>query len=144
MQLKQGNSMEFEIIKEKENPLFGRKEIQISVETQVTPSRNEIKDLIAKEFSTQSENISLKGIHGKFGSKIFMINANIYSSKQDRDKIEPKNKKEEKNAEANTSENKIINQNSQDNVSENNESSSQVNNKKNPEPSGEANQTENA
>ena len=55
--------MEFEIIKEKENPLFGRKEIQINVEAQVTPSRNEIKDLIAQKFSTQQENIS---IYNKF------------------------------------------------------------------------------
>ncbi|MCK4647583.1 hypothetical protein KAT24_01485 [Candidatus Pacearchaeota archaeon] len=93
--------MEFEIIKEKENQLFGRKEIQISVEAQVTPSRNEIKNLIVQKFSTQAENISIKGIHGKFGSKTFMINANIYSSKEEKENMEPKNKKsEEKNAES--------------------------------------------
>ena len=127
--------MEFEIIKEKENLLFGRKEIQISVEAQVTPSRNEIKDLIAQKFSTQPENISIKGIHGKFGSKNFTINANIYSSKQDRDKMEPKNKKE---AEAN--EQTPATENAEPSVPK----EESLTNKENLSPKGEANQTENA
>ena len=84
--------MEAEIINEKENPLFKRKEVQISVENQVTPSREEILGLVAQKFSTQPENISIKGIHGRFGSKIFMINANIYSSSEGREKAEPKKK----------------------------------------------------
>jgi ribosomal protein S24E len=101
--------MEFEIIKEKENPLFKRKEIQISLEAQVTPSKNEMIDLIAKKFSTQSENISMKGIYGKFGSRNFTINANIYSSKEEKDEVESKKKNKEKNdsiAEENKSEEK--------------------------------------
>ncbi len=85
--------MELEIIKEKENLLFARKEIQASVETQVTPSRNEIQELIAQKFSTQRENVSINGIHGRFGSKTFMINANIYSSKEEKEKNEPKSKR---------------------------------------------------
>lgn len=87
--------MELKIIQEKENPLFNRKEIQMSVEAEVTPSRNEIEDLIAKKFSTPSGNISLKGIHGKFGSKTFRVMANIYASKEDKEDIEPKKEKKE-------------------------------------------------
>jgi ribosomal protein S24E len=84
--------MELEIIKEKENPLFGRKEIIGSIETPVTPSKNEVESLIVQKFSTQPEMISLKGIHGKFGSKSFMVNANIYSSSEEKKKAEPKKK----------------------------------------------------
>ena len=70
--------MELEITKEKENPLFGRKEIKGSVEAEITPSREEIKNLISQKFSTEPEKISLQGIYGKFGSKEFIINANIF------------------------------------------------------------------
>ena len=87
--------MELEIIKEKENPLFGRKEILGSIEAQITPSNNEVENLIVEKFSTQPENISLKGIHGKFGSKSFMVNANIYSSSEEKKKAEPKKKVKE-------------------------------------------------
>ena len=92
--------MELEIIKEKENPLFGRKEVQIGVDNQVTPTKDEIKILVAQKFSTQPENISIKGIHGKFGSQSFIINANIYSSSEEREKAEPKKKKGAESQEA--------------------------------------------
>ena len=84
--------MEFEIIKEKENPLFGRKEIQVNLEAQITPSKDEAINSIVQKFSTNVENISLKGIHGKFGSKEFTIDANIYSSKEEKENMEPKSK----------------------------------------------------
>ncbi len=85
--------MEFEIIEQKENLLFKRKEMQINLEAQITPSKKEIIEKIAEKFSVNPENISIKGIHGKFGSKDFTININIYSSKEDKEKTEPKEKK---------------------------------------------------
>ncbi len=84
--------MELEIIKETENPLFARKEIQGSVEAAITPSREEIKNLIAQKFSAQPEAVEVKGIHGQFGAKIFMVNANVYSSSEEKEKAEPKKK----------------------------------------------------
>ncbi len=87
--------MEFKIIKEKENPLFGRKEIKGSVDAEITPNKNEMIDLIAQKFSTQPEKITLKGIHGKFGSKSFLVNANIYFSSEEKKKAEPKKKVKE-------------------------------------------------
>lgn len=85
--------MELEIIKETENPLFKRKEIQFSLEAQITPSEKEMIDLISQKFSTQPENISLKGIHGRFGSQNFTINANIYESAEEKKLTEKKKKK---------------------------------------------------
>ena len=95
--------MKFEITKEKENPLFGRKEIQADIEAQITPSKNEMINLIAQKFSTQPENISIKGIHGRFGSRNFLVNANIYSSKEEKEKTEPKSKKQKMQEEAKSS-----------------------------------------
>ena len=85
--------MELEITSENENPLFKRKEVQLSLETQITPSKNEVIESLAEKFSTQAENISIKGIHGKFGSNDFTISANIYSTKEDKEKSERKSKK---------------------------------------------------
>jgi len=79
----------FKILEEKENQLFNRKEIQASVESEVTPSNSDIGKLISEKLSTQVENIKIKKISGKFGSKTFTVIANIYVSKEDKDKIEP-------------------------------------------------------
>jgi len=83
-----------EVINEKENKLFNRKEIQINVEAEITPSHEEAKKLISKKFSTKPENIRIKKIAGKFGSKVFGISANVYSSKEDLEKTEFFSKKE--------------------------------------------------
>ena len=84
----------FKILTEKENPLFKRREITTSVEAEITPSRADAEKLISKEFSTQPENIKIKKISGKFGSKTFTITIHVYNSKQDKDNIEPKSKKD--------------------------------------------------
>ena len=99
----------FKILEEKENPLFNRKEIQTSIEAEITPNSLDVKKLISEKFSTQIENIKIKKISGKFGSKTFTITANIYSSKEDKDKIEPekKGKKVEKQEEVQESPEKI-------------------------------------
>jgi ribosomal protein S24E len=86
----------FKVIEEKENPLFNRKEIQFNVQANITPSRIEIGKLISEKFSTQIENIKIKEIHGKFGSKTFKVNTFIYKSEQDKNKLEIKKKKDEK------------------------------------------------
>jgi ribosomal protein S24E len=92
--------------KQKENPLFNRKEIEILVETKVAPKTSETEEFIAKEFSTSNENVKVKKIKGRFGSTNFTVTANIYNSKEDKDKIEPKSKKEKKAAEAKLEEKK--------------------------------------
>ncbi len=82
------------ILNKKENPLFNRKEIDISVKNNITPKIYEAEEFISKEFSVAPENVKIKKIKGQFGSRTFVINANIYSSKEEKEKIEPKSKKE--------------------------------------------------
>lgn len=86
--------MEIKIIDDKENKLFNRREILGFVEAEIVPSRAEVLDIISKKFSVPADNIKIKKISGSFGSKKFEISANIYSSKEDRDAIEIKKKKD--------------------------------------------------
>ncbi len=79
---------------EKENLLFGRKEMVGSVDSEKTPSRQEILKLLAEKFSVPESHVKIKKIHGNFGAKTFMIEANIYSSDKDKQEIEIKKKKE--------------------------------------------------
>jgi len=95
LQLKQDNSkMEFKIIKQEENHLFNRKEIQLEVKAQITPSRAEIQKIISEKFSVSIDNIKINKIDGKFGTDTFIIGASIYNSKEEKDKLEIKKKKE--------------------------------------------------
>lgn len=86
--------MEFNATSEKENALFKRKEIEGSIESEITPSREDVLGILAKKFSVDSGVIKIKGIHGKFGSRIFTVSANIYESAEDKDSVEPKKKKD--------------------------------------------------
>lgn len=86
--------MELKITEEKENALFNRKEIKGFIDSEVVPSRIETSKILSEKFKVPWENIKIKKIVGKFGSKTFSVEANIYSSKQDKDSIELKKKKE--------------------------------------------------
>jgi len=80
------------IIEDKQNPLLRRKEVKIVVEAEKNPNAQEASKLVSEHFKTQEENIEIKEIKGKFGRKTFLIGANIYNSKEDKDKTEPKKK----------------------------------------------------
>ena len=84
------------IIQEKENNLFKRKEIKAEIHASKVPSKEEISELIAKKFSAEKQAVVIEKVSGKFGSSLFSISAKIYSSPADKDKIEPKSKKDKK------------------------------------------------
>ena len=86
--------MTLKIIEEKENQLFGRKEIKAALESDITPSRTQILELLSEKFGVPKENIKIKGIRGNFGTNGFSIEANIYNSKEEKDFVELKKKKE--------------------------------------------------
>jgi ribosomal protein S24E len=86
--------MTLKILEEKNNQLFKRKEIKAVIISEITPSRNSILELLSKKFDTPAENVKIKGIRGNFGSSNFSIEANIYASKEEKDIIELKKKKE--------------------------------------------------
>jgi ribosomal protein S24E len=82
------------IIKQKENPLFKRKEVEVNFESNVPPKTQEAGEILSKEFSTTPESVKIKKIAGRFGSRSFIISANIYHSKEDKETTETKSKKE--------------------------------------------------
>lgn len=86
---------DLKIISEKENPLFNRKEVNAVIKAKSSPKREEITDLLAKKYSTSWENVKIKGVNGSFGSEDFKVEANIYSSKEEKDKTEGTKKKDE-------------------------------------------------
>ena len=95
--------MELKILNQKENPLFKRKEIKAEAELIIVPSKKDVEEALSKKYSVSPENIKIKKIGGAFGSRVFEITANIYSSKEEKEKTEVKTQKE-RNAEKKASE----------------------------------------
>ncbi|HLC78104.1 MAG TPA: hypothetical protein VJH92_03195 [Candidatus Nanoarchaeia archaeon] len=87
---------ELKKIKEVDNPLFKRKEVQFSIHSNITPSNSESEKLIAGKFSVGQEVVAVKKIQAKFGSNNFLIDANVYASRDDKIKTEPKKKEKKK------------------------------------------------
>jgi len=85
---------EIKVIEEKENLLFKRKEVKIFIHSEKSPSREEASNILSKNFSVPSMGVKIKSISGNFGSKTFNIEANLYSSKEEKDSVELKKKKE--------------------------------------------------
>ncbi len=94
MQLKQDKMDSFKIIKEMENPLFDRKEILIEISAKSILGKNEVMEIIEKKLSVSKDRIVIDKIEGKFGTSIFIVFAKIYSSSQEKEKIESKSKKD--------------------------------------------------
>jgi ribosomal protein S24E len=86
--------MELKNIKEIQNPLFNRKEIKATIANEIVPSNDEVSKLLAEKFSVSEDAIKIRNIKGKFGSKVFDVNANVYTSKEELDKTEVKTKKQ--------------------------------------------------
>jgi len=86
--------MEIKHINEKKNLVFDRKEIEAKIISEISPSNKEVLTAIAKKLSVPEEAIKIRGIYGEFGSKEFEVQANVYKSKADKEKVERKTKKE--------------------------------------------------
>jgi len=83
----------YHLIEEKQNHLFNRKEIKFSLTSKATPNKIEVGKLISEKFSSEPEKINIKKIGSTFGTNKFTVNADIYSSKENKEKLERKKKK---------------------------------------------------
>ena len=92
--------MEIKISEEKDNALFGRKEIKASIHADKAPSRHEMIAALATKFSSHADHVKILGVKGGFGTKSFTVHANIYHSKDEMNIVELKKKKESKAAPA--------------------------------------------
>ncbi len=81
------------IIHQKENILFNRKEIYAEIESATTPKKQDVEKFFSEKFGVPLENIEVKKVDGKFGSKHFQVIAFVYDSKELKEQIEVRPKK---------------------------------------------------
>lgn len=86
--------MEIKDIKETKNLVFERRELQATALSESAPTKKDVAEALAKKLSVPEDAVKIKGIYGKFGAKEFKIEANVYKSKEEKNKIERKTKKE--------------------------------------------------
>lgn len=86
--------MEVKILRDFYNALFSRREVQVSVEANVTPGKEDARDILSKEFSTEVSLVRIRDVKGKFGSRVFVITADIYDSKEEFSRVVKKTKQE--------------------------------------------------
>ena len=84
------------IIKEIKNDLLKRKEIQFVIEAEKNPGLDGSKRILVDRMKTSEDNVAVKFVKSKFGTNEFLIEAFIYGSKQDKERIEPKQKEKKK------------------------------------------------
>lgn len=90
---------DFNILEEKANPILKRRELIISIVSNVAPKIQEAEAIIADKLSIPAEAVKIRKIQGRFGSNNFIILSNVYSSKEDKDKIEPRQKEKKTKSE---------------------------------------------
>lgn len=87
-----------EIKERTKNLTFDREIVTAVINSTRTPSKEEVKKLLAAELKADPELIALKGINSSFGKKEFHIQAFIYKNKETFQKLEVRKKKEAKKA----------------------------------------------
>jgi small subunit ribosomal protein S24e len=82
--------MEVEIISKKENPIFGRMELNFKVShpKEVTPKRKDVRDEIATQLKVQKDRIVIDNMKPEFGKPETLGYAKIYKTKDDAVKVE--------------------------------------------------------
>ena len=86
--------MEFNIVIEKDNPLFQRKEVEGTIKSEIAPSKIDVTKELSTRYKVPEENIVIDTIDGRFGAKEFLLVAQIYQSKEAKDSTETKTKKQ--------------------------------------------------
>jgi len=76
--------MEAKILKQHKNPLLHREEILISIESESSPSFEEVK----KHMGKNEDLVIIKRVKGNFGAKSFNAEVFVYDSKEAKDKVE--------------------------------------------------------
>ena len=83
--------MEIKIVDKKENPLLHRLEVKfvVSHPKSKTPSRDDVRNLIAANLSAEKNRVILDYMHTPFGANETSGYAKIYDSVENAKKIEP-------------------------------------------------------
>lgn len=82
--------MEMKIIKQQKNPFLHREEYSLQIKAPKTPSFADVK----KELAKDEELTVVKKVEGNFGRDIFNVEAFVYNSKENKNKIEKISRKQ--------------------------------------------------
>ncbi|MCX8158794.1 MAG: 30S ribosomal protein S24e [Candidatus Pacearchaeota archaeon] len=88
--------MSRDIIKDFKNDLLKRREVKVVIKESKNPGFERALKIIAEQFNANEENIVIKELKSKFGRDTFLIDAFIYDSVEDKNRIEPKKKEKKK------------------------------------------------
>ena len=77
-------------MKDLQNKLLNRREVQVVMESSSNPGFDGAKKIIGDNFKAKDEMIVVKKVKGKFGRDTFLVDAFIYDSVNDKERIEPK------------------------------------------------------
>ena len=83
-------------IKQSHNSILKRKEIEYTIEAPSNPGFQKASELVAEKLKASPDTIVLKAVRGNFGTNTFLIEAFVYDSAQDKERIEPKRKSRKK------------------------------------------------
>lgn len=63
------NPMELKITQKKDNPILARQDVRFSLrhDGETTPSRTQVRQLVASELGTKTENIVVESMHSQYG-----------------------------------------------------------------------------
>ena len=74
------------------NSILKRTEVEYTVEALQNPGFQKATEMVSDKLKATKENIAIKAVRGKFGKNQFLIEAFVYDSLADKEKIEPKKK----------------------------------------------------
>jgi len=80
------------LINDVKNTLLKRRELKAVVQLDKIPTFESSAKMVSEQYKAEEDVIVVKGIKGKFGRNTFLIDAMIYDSVIDKERIEPKKK----------------------------------------------------
>lgn len=85
-------------LNEKSNVLLKRKEILFAVEAGANPGFDKVRKLAAEDMKTGEDLVVIKSLKNNFGTNRFVVEAFVYDSKEQKEKIEPRVKEKKTGA----------------------------------------------
>ena len=90
------------ITKDFKNALLKRREVELVLTAEKNPGMQDAAKNIAENFKVNEDSIVVKAVRRRFGRDSFSIEAMIYDSVEDKNKVEPKKKEKKVEGEAQT------------------------------------------
>ena len=81
-----------EIIKDLKNDLLKRREVKLLIKSDKTPGFTVALDKIAEKFNVNKDFVFVNTVKSKFGRDTFLVDAFVYHSAEDKERLKPKAK----------------------------------------------------